>query len=54
MPIHKKYDKKRKKWIVYNSDTGKVHGEFPNEEAANKQLAAMAANGVDLSGKGEK
>jgi hypothetical protein len=52
MPI--KIKKQGKKYIVYNSDTGRVHGRHPNKQSADKQIAAMAANGVDISGKGEK
>jgi len=44
MPYGKRYDKKLKKWIVYNKENKKVKGKHPNEEAANKHLAALYAN----------
>ena len=43
MPYSKKYDKKRKKWIITKKGSDKVLGTHPNEEAANKQLAALYA-----------
>ena len=44
MPFKKRYDRKLKVWIVYNTENKKVKGKHPNEEAANKQLAALAIN----------
>lgn len=52
MPIKHHYDKKLKKWVVENMDTHHIFGEHSNEESALAQMRAMAANGVDMEGKG--
>lgn len=48
MPYDKAYDKKRKKWVVFKKgERSKVLGTHPNEESANKQLAALYAQEED-------
>lgn len=53
MPYGKKYDKKLKKWVVFNKENGKIKGKHPNEDAANRHLAALYANVDDADEKKE-
>ena len=43
-----------RKWVVKNMDTGRVFGKHPTSMRANAQIKALAAQGVDIEGKGEK
>jgi hypothetical protein len=44
MPWDKKYDKKRKKWVVFvKGEQSKIVGTHTDEGSASKQIAALYA-----------
>lgn len=51
MPI--KVQHRKGKWVVINTETGKVHGTHASSREAYAQLYAMKKSGVDTFGKKE-